>query len=36
LTGEIFNLESYKRGEPVQVGNIKFIDKGKTYKYVPI
>ena len=36
LTGEVFNLESYKRGEPVQVGNIKFIDKGRSFKYIPI
>ena len=36
LLGEVFNLESYKRGDPVQVGYLQFTNKGKNFKYIPI
>ena len=38
LTGDVYNLESYKRGNPVQVGRLELIGKGKAqrFKYIPI
>jgi hypothetical protein len=38
LTGDVYNLESYKRGNPVQVGRLEISGKGKNaqFKYIPI
>ena len=38
LTREVYDLDSYNRGQPVQVGTISITGKGKTeqYKFIPI
>jgi len=35
---EVFNYESYKRGDPIKVGELEIVGQGKTqkYKYIPI
>jgi hypothetical protein len=38
LTREVYDLDSYNRGQPVQVGTLSLSGKGKTeqYKFIPI
>ena len=38
LTGEMFDMDSYNRGQPVQVGTLSIIGEGKnkTYKIVMV